>query len=149
MDTPQPFTVDPMATLNSGSPIKIPISLPITQRLNQSNSAFLPGADPDVMMTSSPSGPSSRLSPQGPFYWVSSPSPPRAMPESPNTWMRQVTNLCSRQDPSQLRVVHLKRVIEEVDQDGHGEERPNKSRMLQIEDKKGQSGKKKASKSTR
>ena len=149
MDTPQPFTVDPMATLNSGSPIKIPISLPITQRLNQSNSAFLSGADPDVMMTSSPSGPSSRLSPQGPFYWVSSPSPPRAMPESPNTWMRQVTNLCSRQDPSQPRVVHLKRVIEEVDQDGYGKERPNKSRMLRIEDKKGQSGKKKASKSTR
>ena len=81
-DTPQPFTVDPMATLNAGSPIRIPISIPVTQRLNQSNSAFRPGADPDVMMTSSPPRPSpqrpssQRPSPRGPFYWVPSPSSP-------------------------------------------------------------------------
>ena len=70
------------------------------------------------------------------------------MPESPNTWMRQVTNLCSR-GQAQPRVIHLKPVIEEVDEDAHEEERPSKKRMLQIEDKMSPSGKAKANKSTR
>lgn len=131
--TPQPFTVDPQATLtttstpNSNNPISLPISIPITQRLNQSNSAFLPSADPNATgIAGMPAGTGVGMgwpSPGGFFYIPSpSPSPPRnddgagsglgARAQSPEwgTWIR-MSPMCG---VPRARVIRISRGVQRV-----------------------------------
>ncbi|OJJ82656.1 uncharacterized protein ASPGLDRAFT_59085 [Aspergillus glaucus CBS 516.65] len=81
LSPPNPFTIDPQATLTtSTSPFKIsttlPVSIPITQRLNPSNSAFLPSADPELTGIAGPASmtPGPRWYAPGGVLWI--PTPP-------------------------------------------------------------------------
>ncbi|ODM22518.1 hypothetical protein SI65_00106 [Aspergillus cristatus] len=78
-----PFTIDPQATLTTfTSPFQIsttlPVSIPITQRLNPSNSAFLPSADPGLTGIAGPAGMAPGPGWYAPGGFLLIPTPPEA-----------------------------------------------------------------------
>lgn len=119
MHVPQAFTTDPMATLNSGAPISLPISVPITQHLNQANRIHLPSANPPATPPQATVG----LSPQGPCVFVPSPTQQQQQQQerSPTPplaglpWEEWVTSpCCGAKMPKVVKMAPRKRVMDEI-----------------------------------
>lgn len=153
MDVPQAFTADPLATLNSGAPISLPISVPMTQRLNQANSAHLPSAQ----QPSTPPQASLGLSPQGPYYFIPSPPQQQQQQKSPSPpWEEWLTSSCCGTRQPKVINIARKRPIKEVDDDSSSESesesedeyRPQKKKAVSAKGKeKAVSGSKSGSRS--